>query len=321
MNFYEELKNMTDEEIKRHLSYEIYNLENRSKMNNENDTFLGYDVSYNPTDYGLLEKKDREELYFRFSCFYGGYVPKGIKVVYGLSPDRRGVISNDGMYYIIDDDSYIYEFCKYVKDIYVGSEGDLFECILWFLKKYFGVFKGRSRDEMFQMILKNDKVFFDPVNEHKLSDFKNKGNAMCSEYAIMANNILSVFGFDSYVVMGHQRDDKGMGGHAFNFVSYTNSEYKRIDLLIDFSNCVNIYDPKFNVIGSCPYILELDELNNDFVDDFITNERHIVAKDYGVMVVGDELIELCLKRERDYFIKTVYDEKSMSSGRQKSKNK
>ena len=321
MNFYEELKNMTDEEIEKHLSYEIYGLENRSKMNNTDNNILGYDLSYNPTDYGLLEKEEKEELCFQFRCFYGGYVPKGMKVVYGVSTDRSGIVANDGMYYIIDDDSYIYEFCKYIRDMNINSEGDLFECILWFLKKYFGLFKGRSRDEMFQMILKNNKVFHDPINEHKLSDFKNKGNAMCSEYTIMANNILSIFGFDSYVIMGQEKDNRGMGGHAFNFVSYTNEKYERVNVLIDFSNGVNIYDINFKKVGISPYILELDELNNDFVDDFINNEKHIVAKDYSIMVIGDTIFELSLDRIRDYFIKTVFEEKTVSSDRQKYKKK
>ena len=310
MNFYEELKNMTDEEIEKHLSYEIYSLENRSKLNNPDNDLLGYDVPYNPIDYGLLDKEEKDELCFQFKCFYGGYVPKGMKLVYGVSSDRNGMLANDGMYYIIDSDSYIYEFCKYVRDMEVNSEGDLFECILWFLKKYFGFFKERERDEMFQMILKNDKLFYDPINEHKLSDFKHKGNAMCTEYAIMANNILSVFGFDSYVMMGQAKDNDGMEGHAFNFVSYTNEKYERINVLIDFSKGVNIYDMKFNKIGTSPYILELDELNNEFIDDFIYNERHLVAKDYCVMIMGNDLVELSLTGTREYFVKTEFVEKN-----------
>ena len=41
MNFYEELKTMTDEEIKKRLSYDISSLENISKINNENLGILG----------------------------------------------------------------------------------------------------------------------------------------------------------------------------------------------------------------------------------------------------------------------------------------
>ena len=319
MNFYEELKTMTSEEIKKHLFYEINSLENISKNNHKNYSVLGYDASYNPTDYDFLNEKPENEINVNFSCFYGGYIPKGMKVVYGLSANTNGTYANDGMYYIVDDDSYIYEFCEYIKDKKVNSEGDFFEYILWFLKKYFGVFKNTDRDGMFKMILKNNTVYLDPVQEHKLSSFKNKGNAMCSEYSIMANNILNVFGFDSYVIMGQEKDDKGSSGHAFNFVSYINKDYERINILIDFSNGVNIYDMKFHKVGDSPYVLELEELNSEMVDDFIMNEKHIVAPDYSVMVMGDSLFELTLTRNRDYYVRRDFLVKIMSTGYQKCK--
>ena len=319
MNFYEELKTMTDEEIKKRLSYDISSLENISKMNNKNLDIIGYVASYNPTDYDLLNEKNDECVDVNFSCFYSGYIPKGIRVVYGLSTKTNGIYSNEGMYYIIDDDSYIYDFCKFIKDKKIGSEGDLFEYILWFLKKYFGVFKENDRDEMFKMILNNNLVFLDPVQEHKLSSFKNKGNAMCSEYSIMANNILSVFGFDSYVIMGQEKEDKVASGHAFNFVSYTNKEYKRTNILMDFSNCVNIYDVEFHKIGNGPYILELEDLDSRIVDDFIMNEKHIIAPNYGIMIMGDTPMELILKGKRDYYVRRDFLVKIMSTGRQKCK--
>lgn len=316
MNFYEELKTMTDEEIKKRLSYDISSLENISKINNENLGILGYDASYNPTDFDILNKNTDEWVDVNFSCFYSGYVPKGVRVVYGLSTKTNGIYSNEGMYYIVDDDSYIYDFCKFIKDKEISTEGDFFEYVLWFLKKYFGVFKENNRDEMFKMILKNNLVFLDPVQEHKLSSFRNKGNAMCSEYSIMANNILSVFGFDSYVIMGQEKDDKGAFGHAFNFVSYTNKMYNRINILMDFSNSINIYDAKFHKIGDAPYILELEDLNGEFVDDFVMNEKHIIAPDYGIMIMRNDPIELVLKSQRDYYVRKDFLLKIMSRGRQ-----
>ena len=319
MDFCEELKEMTSEEIRKYLFYEINSLENISKNNYKNNSVLGYDAPYNPTDYDFLNERPENEINVNFSCFYEGYVPKGIKVVYGLATNTNGTYANDGMYYIIDDDSYIYDFCEYIKDKKVNSEGDFFEYVLWFLQKYFGVFGDVDRDQMFKMILKNNGVYHDPIHEHKLSSFKNKGNAMCSEYSIMANNILNVFGFDSYVIMGQEKDDKGASGHAFNFVSYTNKNYERVNILIDFSNGVNIYDMEFHKVGASPYVLELAELNNEIVDDFIMNEKHIIAPDYSVMVIGDSLFELTLTRKRDYYIRRDFLVKIVSNERQKCK--
>ena len=56
-------------------------------------------------------------------------------------------------------------------------------------------------------------------------------------------------------------------------------------------------------------------------EDFINNEKHIVAKDYSIMIIGDTIFELSLDRTREYFIKTVFEEKTVSSERQKYKRK
>ena len=221
MDFYEDLKTMTDEDIEKYLSYAISNLEKISKLNNNDNDVIGYDVSYNPTDYNLLDTQPKEAFDVDSVNIYSGYVPKNTRVVYALATDLKGngIFSNEGRYYIVDDDSYIYEFCKYVREYSLDTEGDLFQCISLFLKEYLGGIMNRSRDQMFQMILKSNMLYCEPINEHKLSSFKHEGNAMCSEYAIMANNILSVFGFDSYVIMGDIKQNGEVGGHAFNFVS------------------------------------------------------------------------------------------------------
>lgn len=321
MDFYEDIKDMSDEDIKKLLSYAIYNLENISKLNNDGKNVIGYDISYNPTNYNLLNKNDEDVLILDSVNIYYGYVPKNTKMVYALFTDwnGNGLFSNEGRYYIIDDDSYIYEFCKYVRDYEINNECDLFQCILLFLKKYLGVIQNRSRDQMFQMVLGSNMLYCAPINEHKLSDFKHKGNAMCTEYTIMANNILSVFGFDSYVIMGDTKSDCGYEGHAFNFVSYTDEEFKRISILLDFFNDANVYDLSFKKIGSVPFCLELEEFDNKFIDDFINNEKHLITSDYFVMNIGDSLHAACLNRERDYYVKSETILDFTSNGYQKQK--
>jgi len=306
MDFYEDLKTMTDEDIEKYLSYAISNLEKISKLNNNDNEVIGYDVSYNPTDYNILNTQPKEVFDVNSVNIYSGYVPKNTRVVYALSTDLKGngIFSNEGRYYIVDDDSYIYEFCKYVREYSLNTEGDLFQCISLFLKEYLGGIMNRSRDQMFQMILKSNMLYCEPINEHKLSSFKHEGNAMCSEYAIMANNILSVFGFDSYVIMGDIKQDGGVGGHAFNFVSYLGENFERVNILLDFFNDINICDFSFKKIGSTPFCIELDDFDNKFINDFINNEKHLVADEYCIMSIGNTLFEVSFNRKRDYFVKS-----------------
>lgn len=317
MYFYDMIKDMSDEEIEKHLSYEIRELEVLSKINNKGD-IIGYKLSYNPSEIDFMAKNKEDAIPIKVRCFHGGYVPKGTKVVYGCSVDKNGIVASGGMYYIVDDDSYIYEFAKYIKNKHVINEEDFFEYVLSYLENYFGVIAGLSRDEMFKLILKNNRTYHEPIREHKLSDFKKKGNAMCSEYSIMANNILSVFGFDSYVIIGREKDEKtGTEGHAFNFVSYLDENGERNDALIDFANSVGVYDYNFNKIGDSPYIIHLDNLDNEFVDKFLTNEVHIVNSDYYFVIVGNTLLQLVSEKTRDYYVSNKIMVKNMSNGRQK----
>jgi hypothetical protein len=232
---------------------------------------------------------------------YDGYIPKDTKVIYGFSIDQRKLLSNRGMYYKVDDDGYIYDFCKYIKDKDVSNEEDLFEHILIFLMKYFGVFKFSERDDMFKVILKDDKTYHDSIREHKLSDFKGKGNALCSEYSIMANNILNVFGIYSCVLFGQlEITDKGKDGHAFNLVSFVDSDtHERVNALVDFSNGVNVYDFSYNKIGDSPFIIYLDNIE-DTVNKFICDDTHINGKEYDYMVIGRTLLQMYTDRARDY---------------------
>ena len=317
MYFYDMIKDMSDEEIEKHVSYEIHDLETISKLNNIGD-IIGFKLDYNPSNCDLTSKEDSCIVPIQVRCFYGGYVPKGMKVVYGFAAGKNGMASNIGMYYIIDSDSYIYDFCKFIKDKNVVDEIDFFEYVLSFIENYFGVLKGNNRDEMFKMILKNDRQYHEPVREHKFSDFKKKGNAMCSEYAIMANNILSVFGFDSYVIIGYEKDEKtGLEGHAFNFVSYTNDKYERVNALVDFANSVSVFDINFNKLGNSPYIIYLDKLDNEFVDNFINNEVHLINNDYYYVVMGNTLLQLISERNRDYYIGSQIVAKKLSNRCQK----
>lgn len=292
------IKTISDDELKEIISERIEQLEIESKEINKCD-FFGFNISSNFENHHIASKT----LSFDMKCMYDGYVPKDTKVTYGVTIDRLGSISNNGMYYRVDDDSYIYDFCQYIKHIDVVNTEDFFEYVLLFLMKYFGIFNlnDRDRDDMFKLIMKDEKTCHEAIREHKLSDFKGKGNALCSEYSIMANNILNVFGIYSCVLFGQlEMTGKGKEGHAFNLVSFKDENTgEMVNALVDFSNGVNVYDFSYNKIGVSPYILYFDSIE-DTVNRFVCNGEHLTCKEYDYMVLGNSLLQMFIDKTRDY---------------------
>lgn len=300
MDFYYKLKEMSDEEIEKYLSYEIYNLENISKENNCYG-LIGYNIHFNPGEINILDKDKNP--FIEEVKFHTGYVPKGTKVVFGCNTGDNGMAFNGGMYYVVDNEEYVYEFCKLIKEADVRSSEELLEFILIYLNDYFGENGNQTREEMFQLIMKADCTYYDSIKGHKLSDFKGKGNAVCTEYAITANNILTVFGFDSTIVLGQLKiGNDDVQDHAFNIVSYTDSEYNRIDMLVDFAESSNVYDFNYNKIGDVPYIIDLVDLDDDFAEKFYYKEEHLHFADYYFVYGDNTFLSLKTNNIRDYSV-------------------
>lgn len=301
MNFYNNIKDMTDEEIEKYLSYEICSLENISKENNIYG-LIGYNLHFNPGKISILDKD--KQAFIEEVKFHTGYVPKGTKVVFGCNTYENGMSFNGGEYYVVDDEEYVYEFCKSIKEADVRSDEELLEFILVFLNGYLGGNGNQTRAEMFQLIMKPDCTYYDSIREHKLSDFKGKGNAVCTEYAIMANNILTVFGFDSTIVLGELKiGDNEAQDHAFNIVSYTDNEYNRNDMLVDFSASIDVYDFSYNRIGDVPYIIDLADVDDNFFQKFYYNEKHLRFDDYYYVSEDNMLLPLKIDNKiRDYYV-------------------
>lgn len=314
MEFYRKIKNLSDEELESLVEKIIGELEENSIEDNPGVDTIGFVLDYNPKEFYILEKEEIKSFKVDFKCFYSGYVRKGMKMSYGLVYSGDGVVSNDGRYYYIDDDSYILDFCKYIRDKEVENEYELFGYVLNFIEKYLGYIEEINREDMFKMIYKSDRIKYDPVYEHTFSQFKGRGNGVCSEKTIMANNILNVFDMYSYIMIGREKntdDDKGES-HAFNIVTYEEETTKELkNLLIDFSGFIRVRDINFNVLERLPFIGELDELTEEMIINVIESKEHLIFEDYDYMVIANSLFKIGYSRDRDYYIeeRLVPDEK------------
>ena len=213
------------------------------------------------------------------------------------------------MYDYIDDDSYVLEFCKYIRDKEVNNEYELFNYLLKFINNYFKKIKDVDRYEMFKMIKKSKRNYYSPVNEHKFSEFKGKGNAMCSEIAVVAGNILNVFGMDTHIVIGYVNEDgEEDSAHAYNLISYTETETgEEIDAIIDFSHHTEVCDINYKKIMDVPFIGEIEKLDEELVKKLVFENEILSFEDYFYMLLGNTVVKLGCQRDRNYHIGKEYE--------------
>lgn len=267
---------------------------------------IGYQVDYNPKYYIVT---DDSSLYdYNVLCMYGGYIPRNIKITYGITNNTSsGLVYNEGCYYYLDDDSYIIDFCKFIKNADVLDEYDLFDYLLLFLENYFGYFKDMSRSDMFKMILKENGLFYSPIAEHKFSSFKKRGNAVCSEYSIAAQNILSIFGFDMHMVFGYQtKTGSESDNHAFNFISFEEEDSNNIvNALIDFSNSSLVLNTNFEKVCRSPFIGYIDCIDDEFISGFINNDICLEFNDYNYMLFPNSVMKVTNDLKRIYSMDNI----------------
>lgn len=309
MDFLEEIRDLNNEELKKLVEEKIKVLEEASYEDNPELDTIGYEIDYNPTDFLIELLNGEDTIGIDSNCFYVGYARRGLRVVYGLSYGHENIVSNDGNYYYLDDDSYVLEFCKYIQDKEVNNEYELFNYIIKFIYNYFRRIKDIDRYEMFKMIKQSKKNYYDPIKEHKFSEFKGKGNAMCSEIAVVAGNILNVFGMDTHIVIGHVKiDGEEESAHAYNMISYTETETgEEIDAIIDFSHHTEVCDINYKNIMYVPFIGEIEKLDTELVKKIVNENEILSFEDYFYMLLGNTVIKLGCQRNRNYYIGKEYE--------------
>ena len=302
LRFLHSIEGLNEYQLRKKVSQKIQTLERKSQKFCPKDTEIGYKVGYNQ-EYGL-DCGDNGS--FVLNCIYGQFARPDTKIIYGLSWDLdKGKGVNDGNFYYMDDQEYLYDFCQFVQDKEIMDEYEFFGYVRDFLKDYFGYIKKVGREQMHQMILKNEDDFFDPIQKHSVRDFKGKGNAMCSEYASMAHNILKLFDFESYLIVGTLiLNDNDPEAHAYNLVTFKECDTGEIrHALIDFINGVDVFDVDFTKIGEEPFIGFFDELDQNFVDQLVHEEKHLQFDEYRFMLIKDTVFKLGIaERSRDYYI-------------------
>ena len=302
MDFLTQIQSIPEEELESFVKTRIAELEAISREKSPQVDTIGYLVENQQKQH----EYSREGAYYKVKLgmrvYYKYFIRKDTKMTYGIMYGKNGMAGNDGNYYYMDDQDYLIDFCRYIQQKDIIDEYELLGYMRDFLKKYFGIFEVVNRDNMHSMLLDTDLNPYPLIQEHSIRDFKGKGNALCSEYAAMAQNLMQLFGLDSAILIGKFHvDGKEPGPHSFNIVSLEDEETGiRGHAVVDFINPVKVYDLSFAEAGAEPFIAPIPGYDDTFIDRFIRGEANLCFSDYAYYILGDNMIKLILSRSKSY---------------------
>lgn len=193
------------------------------------------------------------------SCsVFKGFIPLNTRIKYAnLNIEDYGMESTD----------FIYEFVHFIKKYNINNKASLIHNLEYFVNSYFG-FPGKiDRETIFNDIAwqttTTDEEYFKALENNKLGDLKGKGAAQCTERGALVQQVLSIFGTESYYCMGCVDLGDRQEGHCFNIVKRKN-DYA----LLDYSVPIVSYKEDGSVRAYYPFVGTLT--NEEFLD-FVNN--------------------------------------------------
>ena len=198
---------------------------------------------------------------------FKGFIPLKTKIKYAkLNMEHYGMESTD----------FIYEFAHFIRKYNINNKASLIHNLEFFINSYFGYPGKIDRETIFNEIVwqttTTDEEYFKALDNNKLGDLKGKGAAQCTERGALAQQILSIFGTESYYCMGCVDLGDKQEGHCFNIVKRKN-DYA----LLDYSVPIASYNVDGSVRAYYPFVGTLT--NEEFLD-FASNGMIKSFEDY-----------------------------------------
>ena len=205
---------------------------------------------------------------------FKGFIPLKTRIKYSnLNIEDYGMESTD----------FIYEFAHFIKKYNINNKASLIHNLEYFVNSYFG-FPGKiDRETIFNDIAfqttTTDEEYFEALKNNKLGDLKGNGAAQCTERGALVQQVLSIFGTESYYCMGCVDLGNRQEGHCFNIVKRKN-DYALLDYSVPIVSYkedgrVNAYYPFVGTLTNAEF---LDFVNNGIVKSF--DDYYIKGKQY-----------------------------------------
>lgn len=247
----------------------------------------------------IIEEVDKNSI----KVFQLGFLDDGktINVFKGFIPlNTRIKYMNFAMEtYSMQTTDYFYEFAHFLRKYKINNRGVLIQCLESFINSYFGLSSKNSRESIFNdrawQNSKTDEEYFAALESNKIGDLKGMNAALCTERSAVAQELLSLFGMESYYCMGSININDKIEAHCFNIVKRKN-DYA----LLDYSMPIASLNGENKVNGYYPFIgiLANEEFNEfinggilkDFPNYEINNSEKKILDTRRAYVVGEYTI-------------------------------
>lgn len=300
-----------NESVKKIINKYINKAKKEAFDKNFDSTTIGFNSDINPSLLiDITNLDDIQEMTISGTPFWLGFIPENVKIVYSFEIGNC-TIANEGYYYYISDNSYLYEFAKYLKDKKIKNDITFIVYVTDFIRKYFStLYNPIDRDQLHHLIYDANNLLYEPIKEHSIIDFKGKGAALCSEYSALFQNILSAFGYESIYIHG-EIDHNGESNlcHAFNIITM-DDKYTIVDPSVTI-NCID-YNKKVQKIY--PYIYELDDYNDEDLNNFLLGDYSLELEDLEAQIINDQCYTFSKTKKRVYRVDQLhkfYDEENL----------
>lgn len=145
--------------------------------------------------------------------------------------------------YSMKTTDFYYDFARELRKNKIQTKGQFISFVESYINSYFGINEtGEDKREQilsdiaFQTTITDDE-YFEKLENNEIGSLKGMNAAMCTERAAMAQNLLSLYGFETYYCMGCFDNNGHQEGHCFNI-----AKAKTSYILLDYSVPVTMFD-------------------------------------------------------------------------------
>lgn len=221
---------------------------------------------------------------------FNGFIPFNTRIKY----------SNFSMSdYSMKTTDFYFEFARLLRKNKIQNKGQFISLIEPFINNYFGINK-TSKDLREQIL--NDRAFkttttdeeyFNKLENNEIGNLKGTNAAMCTEKSALAQNLLSLFDFESYYVMGCINNNGKDEAHCFNITKAKDSY-----ILLDYSVPVPLISDN-KVVGYTPFQGKID---NDELEQVISNGQIKEFQNYQYIKEQDKYKKVPTDTIRSYIV-------------------
>ncbi len=207
--------------------------------------------------------------YGKATPVHKGFIGEGAKVRY----DAMSLVD-----YKMRGNDYFYGFAESLRDGQIDGDAATLNHIVSFMNNYFGKGVGKRQNQedilLFNALsnTRTDDELFAALEQSSITDLKGKNAAGSTEYAAMAQNLLTFLGYESTFCTGSLEAGKYQREHAFNIVENQLGE----TLLLDYGRPIEVKNAKGDLVGELPYQRVLSEVPEGPIE--LSDYNYVIEK-------------------------------------------